>query len=81
MPRACGVSQSVLAWLLSLGAPRSPFVAELLALERAVVVFISSRADALRDSPLLDREGLVAACVELLAEIAETKRLRRGGAS
>jgi hypothetical protein len=81
MPRACGVSQSVLAWLLSLGAPRSPFVAELLALERAVVVFISSRADALRDSPLLDRESLVAACVELLGEIAETKRLRRGGAS
>ena len=56
-------------------------MSELLALERAVVVFISSRADALRDSPLLDRESLVAACVELLGEIAETKRLRRGGAS
>ena len=70
-----------MAWQLSSGAPRLLAVSELLALERAVVVFISSRADALRDSPLLDRESLVAACVELLGEIAETKRLRRGGAS
>jgi len=56
-------------------------VQELLALERACVVFISSRADAPRDSRILDRESLVAACVELLGEIAETKRRRRGGAS
>ncbi len=56
-------------------------MAELLALERAVVVFICARADAVRYSRLLDRESLVAACVELLAEIAETKRQRRGGVS
>lgn len=64
-----------------IGPPRSLFVAELLALERACVAFISSRAEAPRDSRLLNRESLVAACVELLGEIAETKRLRRGGAS
>ena len=56
-------------------------MSELIALERAVVVFVASRADAPRDSRTIDRETLVAACLELLGEIAETKRLRRGGAS
>lgn len=80
MPRASGAGYCYLARDL-LGAPRRLSVSELIALERAVVAFVAARADAPRDSRTIDRETLVAACLELLGEIAETKRLRRGGAS